>query len=122
MKSEGPSVPESNAPINSTLYSNLMNAKSAESDDVWNQVEQARKISEEEKWKKVDASQRPVEEMMESKRSKEEIGQPERKKLKKAMIDQNLETCDKQTLFYQYWSATQNKKRPIEFHGRHDMD
>jgi hypothetical protein len=24
------------------------------------------------------------------------------KKLKKAMIDQNLETCDKKTLFYQY--------------------
>ncbi len=90
---------------------------------IWEQVDIAKKQADEEEWKKADTSQRPVEEMKDAMDidKKEPSTQPVQKK-KKPMLDQNLEYCDKKTLFYQYWTSVQAKKRPLEFAGRNDMD
>lgn len=118
-------------PHSAQLYQDL---KKPEESDVWNQLEKANKIKEEEEWLKVDASQRPVQEMNNNnnndnnqennnssskKRKHQQTAQQHSFKLK---LEYTLDTAEKSSLFYRYWTDVQARNQPKEFDGRLETD
>jgi hypothetical protein len=95
------------------LYANLMSNMKAEDSDIWSQYEMAKKEMEVEDWKKADSTQKPVQEMdIEQKKPNTAYSDFKRK----LEFENELDTYDHDTLFYQYWSR--NKKVAMEFDGR----
>lgn len=112
------------------LYANLTKNENEQKDqnDVWSQRRLAEKQVEEQKWKQADQSQKPVQEFLKEQNNQQNQNQNQHqqptyrpRKRRKANIEISLESADKSSLFYQYWSQLLTKKIPPEFDARKEQ-
>jgi hypothetical protein len=90
-----------------TLYPNLTPKSPSAADNIWQQVELAKKAIDEEQWKRVDQSQKPVEEM-------------DLDAADQSTADTQILSPEKNTVFYSYYS--QHKFQSKLFDGQSNLE